>query len=70
MTVREIVPACVVEQNIDKADDRGDGGAEFLPQKGGDCVLEPVAAHDRSPVRARSASIFCNSRGNSTGFVS
>jgi hypothetical protein len=33
-------------------------------------VLEPPAAHDRSPPRARSASIFCNSRGNSTGFVS
>jgi hypothetical protein len=33
-------------------------------------VLEPPAAHDRLPTRASSASIFCNSRGNSTGFVS
>jgi hypothetical protein len=33
-------------------------------------VLEPPAAHDGSPRRPRSASIFCNSRGNSTGFVS
>jgi hypothetical protein len=29
-----------------------------------------VAAHDRSLLRARSASIFRNSLGSSTGFVS
>ena len=68
--ILETLPARILDQNVDKADDRGDGGAKFLPQKGGDRVLEPSAAHDRSPVRARSASIFCNSRANSTGFVS
>ena len=68
--VRDFVPVCVLEKDVDKADDRSDGRAEFLPQKGGDRVLEPPAAHDRSPVRPSSASIFCNSRGSSTGFVS
>jgi hypothetical protein len=33
-------------------------------------MVEPAAAHGRSPARVRSDSIFRKSRGNSTGFVS
>ena len=53
---------------VDKADDRGDRGAEFLPQKSGDGVFEPLA--HGLPSERDSASIFCSSRGSSTGFVS
>ena len=67
---RLILPAGVLEKNIEKPDNRGDGGSEFLPQEGGQRMLEPPATHDRSPARVRSASIFCISLGNSTGFVS
>ena len=67
----ESVPARILDEEVDEADDRRDRRAEFLPQKGGDWrVSSAPAAHDRPPVRARSASIFCNSRGNSTGLVS
>ena len=37
--VRQIVPARVLDQNVDKADDRGGRRAELLLQKGGDSVL-------------------------------
>ena len=66
----QILPLCILDENVEEPEDGGNGGPEFLPQKGGGRTLETAAAHDRSPARARSASIFCNSRGNSTGLVS
>ena len=68
--VCKFVAARVLDQNVEKADDRGDRGAEFLPQERRERMLESPAAHERSPSRVSSASIFCNSRGSSTGFVS
>jgi hypothetical protein len=37
--VCQIVPTCILDQNVDEANDRGDRGAELLLQKGGDSVL-------------------------------
>jgi len=67
---RQFVPPCILKENIDETNDRSDGGTQLLPQKSGNCVVEAAAAHGRSPARVRSASIFCRSRGSSTGFVS
>src|SRR5215472_2298929 len=44
----QILPLSVLDENVEEPEDGGNGGPEFLLQKGGCRTLETVAAHNRT----------------------